>query len=146
VDCTGRIVGLDVGDVRIGVAVSDPLGVIATPRTVIKRTSIAEDVHEIRSIVEETQAVCIVAGMPLNREGKPGPQARKVAAFLEALGKVLDIPIRTQDERYSTASATRSLRETGVKGKRRKQFVDQVAAQQILQTYLDRRHREARLQ
>ncbi len=145
-DCTGRIVGLDVGDVRIGVAVSDPLGVIATPRTVIKRTSIAEDVHEIRSIVEETQAVCIVAGMPLNREGKPGPQARKVAAFLEALGKVLDIPIRTQDERYSTASATRSLRETGVKGKRRKQFVDQVAAQQILQTYLDRRHREARLQ
>ena len=81
----------------------------------------------------------------MNMQGEVGPQAEKVLAFVEVLKKAVDVEVVTIDERFSTVSAVRSLRESGVKGKRRKQVVDQVAAQQILQLYLDREaHRRAR--
>jgi len=136
---------LDVGEARTGVALSDPLGMIASPYETLQVKSPRKDAEAVKAIAEEQGAIRIVVGVPLNMEGEVGPQAEKVLAFVEALKEAVDIEVVTIDERFSTAAANRSLRESGVKGKRRKQVVDQVAAQQILQLYLDREaHRRAR--
>ena len=124
---------------------SDPLGIIASPYETIQVTSPRAAAEAVKAIADEQGAVRIVVGVPLNMEGEVGPQAEKVLAFVETLRKAIDLEVVTIDERFSTAAANRSLRESGVKGKRRKQVVDQVAAQQILQLYLDREaHRRAR--
>jgi putative Holliday junction resolvase len=130
--------GLDLGEVRIGVALSDPLGIISQPHTVLKAASPRRDAEAIRGLVEQTGTQCIVVGMPLNREGKPGPQAEKVLAFIELLRQVVPVEIVTQDERFTTAAMQRVLIDAGVRRDRRKQVIDKLAAQQILQTYLDR--------
>ncbi len=144
-DLEGRIVGLDVGDVRIGVSVSDPMGIIASPHSVIETRSPAEDAGAICTIVREQEAVRIVAGIPLDREGNIGPQAEKVMAFLDTLRGVTDVEIVTQDERYSTAAAERMLIGAGTRRKKRKQVIDKIAASHILQAYLDREaHRKKR--
>lgn len=137
----GRIVGLDVGSVRIGVAVSDPLGIMALPHSVITRTTLEQDLAAVRDLVAEVGAVRIVAGMPLNQEGKPGPQAEKVSEFLDQLREAVDVEIVTQDERFSTAAAERMLIRANVSRKGRKKVIDKVAAHHILQTYLDRMKR-----
>lgn len=134
----GRILGLDVGEVRTGVALSDSLGMVATPFDTIQVSTHQADADAVKSIVDEQEAIRIVAGIPLDREGGIGPQAEKVLAFLEVLKATVDVDVVTIDERYSTVSAQRALSQAGVKGKRRKKVVDQVAAQQILQLYLDR--------
>jgi putative Holliday junction resolvase len=138
---SARILGLDVGEVRIGVAVSDPLGTIALPREVIRRKSPQKDAEAIRQIAHDVQAERIVVGIPLNREGKPGDQARKVLEFAQVLQAVTGIEVITQDERFSTAAAQRALLEADVSRRKRKEVIDKVAAQYILQTYLDRRNR-----
>ena len=138
---TGRIVGLDVGDVRIGVAVSDPLGIIAQPHSVIRCASPDKDVEAVRQVVADSEAVRLVVGVPLNREGKPGPQAEKVLAFIERLRGVVNVPIVTQDERYSTAAAQRTLIAANVRRAKRKQVIDKIAAHHILQTHLDRQRK-----
>jgi len=138
---TGRVLGLDVGNVRIGVAVSDPLGIIAQPHSVIRSTGIEQDMEAVRALVAEKEVVRIVVGLPLNREGKPGPQAEKVLAFVEALRATLGVDVVTQDERFSTAAAERMLIEANVRRKGRKQVIDKIAAHHILQTYLDRHGR-----
>ncbi|MDK1020098.1 MAG: Holliday junction resolvase RuvX [Candidatus Hydrogenedentes bacterium] len=141
----GRIIGLDVGEARTGVALTDPLGIIASPFDTIQVKSLRADAEAVKAIAEEQGAVRIVVGVPLNMEGKVGPQAAKVLEFVETLKETIDIEIVTIDERFSTAAAERSLRESGVKGKRRRKLVDKVAAQQILQLYLDREaHRRTR--
>jgi len=137
----GRIVGLDVGSVRIGVAVSDPLGIMALPHSVITRTSLEKDLAAVRHLVAELEAIRIVAGMPLNQEGKPGPQAQKVSEFLDRLREAVDVEIVTQDERFSTAAAERMLIGANVSRKGRKKVIDKIAAHHILQTYLDRTKR-----
>jgi putative Holliday junction resolvase len=137
----GRIIGLDVGEVRIGVAVSDPLGITAQAREVLTVRSPEEDAKAIDSIVTETGAVRLVVGLPLDQNGEVGSQAEKVLAFLETLREVLDIDIVTQDERFSTAAAERSLIGANMRRKKRKSVIDMVAAQHILQTYLDRQSR-----
>ena len=134
----GRIIGLDVGEARTGVALSDPLGMIASPYETIQVKSPRADAEAVKAIAEEQGAIQIVVGVPLNMEGKVGPQAEKVLAFIEVLKEAVDLEVVTIDERFSTAAADRSLRAAGVKGKKRKKVVDQVAAQQILQLYLDR--------
>ena len=134
----GRILGLDVGEARTGVALSDPLGVIASPFDTIEAKSAREDAEAVKRIVKEQDVAGIVVGIPLNLEGKVGPQAEKVLAFVEVLREVVDVDVATIDERFSTVSAERSLRQAKVKGKKRKQVIDKVAAQQILQLYLDR--------
>lgn len=139
----GRSLGLDIGDKRIGVAVSDPLGIIAQPHKVIKRSSPKRDTEAIRMLIEETGASRIVAGIPLDREGKPGPQAAKVLAFIEILRRVVDVEVVMQDERYTTAAAERALIDADVSRKTRKKVIDKVAAHYILQTYLDRQSRTA---
>ncbi|MBM3289675.1 MAG: Holliday junction resolvase RuvX [Candidatus Hydrogenedentes bacterium] len=137
---------LDVGDVRIGVALSDPLGIIAQPHSVIAARSPQADADAVRSLVNETETKCLVVGIPLNQEGKPGPQAEKVLAFVEVLKQTLAIEIALQDERFSTAAAQRELIAAGVRRQARKGIVDKVAAQRILQTFLDRRARERKAQ
>ena len=137
-DEMGRILGLDIGDVRIGVALSDPMRIIASPPSMIETRSPQEDAEAIDAVAREAEAVRIVAGIPLNLEGKPGPQAIKVLEFLEKLRGVVDIEVVTQDERFSTAASERTLRQARVKGKKRKKIIDKVAASHTLQTYLDR--------
>jgi len=137
----GRILALDVGDVRIGVACTDPLGIIAQPFTVVTRTDLEKDLAALRDIVKEREADVIVVGLPLNQEGQKGPQAEKVLAFIEQLKTVVSTEIVTQDERFSTAMAQRMLIDANVSRQGRKKVIDKIAAHHILQTYLDRRKR-----
>ncbi|MFO7774319.1 MAG: Holliday junction resolvase RuvX [Candidatus Hydrogenedentota bacterium] len=133
-----RVLGLDIGDVRIGVAVSDPLGSMALPRDTVQRTDLKTDIEAIGAIAEDTGARRVVVGLPLNQNGKPGPQAERVLEFAKALEEGLGLPIETQDERFSTAAAERTLIGADMRRKKRKQNVDKLAAHHILQTYLDR--------
>ena len=133
-----RSLGLDVGNVRIGVALSDPLGIIAQPHQVIQCEGHEKDVETVRQIVEETGAVRIVVGIPLNREGQHGPQADKTMVFVKLLRDALDVEIVLQDERFSTAAAQKMLIQANVRRKKRKKVVDKIAATHILQVFLDR--------
>jgi putative Holliday junction resolvase len=142
----GRVVGLDVGDVRTGVAVSDPFRIVATPRVVVDTSSSPIGAQAIAEIVREEEAALIVVGMPLNREGKRGHQAEKVQAFINVLAELVEAEIVFQDERFSTAVVQRAMSDAGVKSKKRKKIVDKLAAQQILQAYLDRKAFEAKQQ
>jgi len=134
----GRMIGLDVGDVRIGVAVSDPLGIIAQPYSAIEVDSTEKSIQAVVDMVKEKEAVRLVVGIPLNIEGQVGPQAEKVLAFIDNLRAALDIEVVTQDERYSSSAAQSMLIAADVSRKKRKQVIDKVAAHHILQTYLDR--------
>ena len=129
---------LDVGDVRIGVALSDPLGMIAQPHSVITCATLQDDTAAVAALASEVEAVRIVVGLPLDQNGEPGPQAEKVLAFIAALEDETEATILTQDERYTTAFAERALIDANVRRKKRKGLRDQIAAQQILQTWLDR--------
>ena len=133
---TGRILGLDVGDVRIGVAVSDEGQFIATPHSVYTRVGWGPDVKHIQKLYEETRAVLIVSGLPRNMDGSIGFQAEKVMAFMEKV-KQAGLPVVFQDERLSTVSAHQALIEGGMRRDQRKGTVDKVAAAVILQSYLD---------
>ena len=130
--------GLDVGDVRTGVAISDPLGIVATPLDTIQVTSPGEDADKVKAIADEREVVRIVVGIPLNKEGGIGPQAQKVLDFVDVLRDTVDVEIVTQDERFSTAIVERALIQADVSRKGRKKVVDKLAAQQILQLYLDK--------
>ncbi|MFB0918187.1 MAG: Holliday junction resolvase RuvX [Clostridiaceae bacterium] len=132
-----RILGLDVGDRRIGIAVSDPTGLIATGLNVLKRTSLEEDLKEILKYVEEYKVDAVVSGLPKNMDGTTGFQANKVLDFLEELKKVYSGKIITWDERLTTVSAHRLMAEKKTKINKRKQEVDKIAACYILQGYLD---------
>lgn len=134
----GRVLALDVGDVRIGIAASDLLGLTAQPRESYRRTTPAEDVEAIKRAVAEAEAYRVVVGLPLNEKGETGHQAERVLAFVEMLREALDIEVVTIDERFTTAIARRSLIQSDMRRAKRKKVIDIVAAQQILQTYLDR--------
>jgi putative Holliday junction resolvase len=127
-----------VGNVRIGVAVSDPLRIIAQPHSVITRSDPEKDVAAVRAVIEQAEAVRVVVGLPLNREGKPGPQAEKVLEFIRQLRAAVATEIVTQDERFTTAAAERMLIAADVSRRKRKGIVDKIAAHHILQTHLDR--------
>lgn len=133
-----RIIGLDIGDRRIGVAVSDPLGITAQGVGTITRKNIEDDVSEIKRFVDEYKADSIVAGMPLSMDGTKGKTAQKVAEFVEVLKSMLNIPIATYDERLSTKESEKFLISSDVSRKKRKMVVDTIAAQLILQSYLER--------
>jgi putative Holliday junction resolvase len=132
-----RILGLDVGDRRIGVALSDPLGLTAQPLTVLTRRDLARDVADVRALVEQHAVGGIVVGLPLTLRGEPEVQARKVMTFIKALRRHVAVPVRAVDERLTTVQGARALRDTGVGRRRRKALIDQVAAQLILQQVLD---------
>lgn len=132
-----RVLGLDIGNKTIGVAVSDPLGILAQGVTTIIRSSKVEDVKALKSIIDEYQVEKLIIGLPKNMNNSMGFQATRTMNYADYLKEALDMEIEFVDERLTTASATRSLIEGGVRRENRKKHVDKVAAVLILQTYLD---------
>ncbi|MGB9661194.1 MAG: Holliday junction resolvase RuvX [Moorellaceae bacterium] len=132
-----RIMGLDIGDRTIGVALSDPLGWTAQSLTTIRRSHTEEDLAALSKLVQEYEVGRIVVGLPLSLNGTWGPQAQKVKEFVHKLGKILAVPVVLWDERLTTAAAERILLEADLSRRRRKGIVDRLAAALILQSYLD---------
>jgi len=128
-------IGIDVGDVRIGVARSDPAGLIATPVETVRRGN--GDVERLVALAAEEQALELVVGLPRSLSGGEGPAATKVRDFAARLAAAAPVPVRLCDERLSTVSAEAVLRERGKKGQKRRAVVDQAAAVVILQNALD---------
>ncbi len=139
-----RILAIDPGERRLGVAVSDPTGIIAVPVEVIQRRGWAKDLARLRHLMEIYQVTEIVVGLPLTESGTVGPQARVAARFAERLRASLAVPVTEVDERYSTVAAERSLRESGA-GRAARRRRDAVAAALILQPMLDRARRNETL-
>lgn len=133
-----RVIALDVGEKRIGVAVSDPLGITAQGAGVITRKNIEDDINEVKRFIGEYKADSIVVGMPINMDGTKGQSAQKVAEFVEVLGSALKIPVGTYDERLSTKESEKFLISSDVSRKKRRRVIDTMAAQLILQSYLER--------
>ena len=133
----GRIMGLDIGDKTIGVAVSDLMGLTAQGVTTIKRVGKKKDIEAIKQIIAEKQVNKIVSGLPKNMNGTVGPQGEKVQKFCELLKEETNLPIEFWDERLSTVAAERSLIEGNVRRENRKKVIDMLAAVIILQGYLD---------
>ena len=133
-----RKIGLDVGDVRIGVAVSDMLGMIANPYETYVRKSIEEDIEHFNKIKEEQNADTFVVGLPLNMDGTAGDRVDKTKEYVEKLKEKIDAKFVYQDERLTTDQAERMLIDADVRRDKRKKVVDKVASCIILQAYLDR--------
>ena len=134
-----RILGLDIGDKRIGVSVSDELGITAQGRENIHRESDDQAINEICELINQLHIDEVIVGMPKNMNGTLGPQAEKVMEFSKALGSSACIPIKHWDERLTTVIAQRSLTVLSVRGRKKKKKVDKIASQLILQGYLDSR-------
>lgn len=139
-----RILGLDVGDRTVGVAVSDPLGIIATGVTTIERVGIRKDTGRVIDYIREYNCSLVVMGLPLNLDDSDSVQTEKVRAFremlenkLRSLGPLSKVKVVWQDERYSTAEAEEVLIDAGMSREDRKKIIDRQAAIVILQRYLD---------
>ena len=132
-----RTLALDHGTVRIGVAISDELGMIAQPLEFIPAEPLAAFLARLNQLVAERNVGRIVVGMPRNMDGTYGPAAEKVQEFVRQLREACSIPIQTWDERLTSVQAERLLREASVRGTRQRKKVDQMAAAILLQSYLD---------
>jgi putative holliday junction resolvase len=133
-----RYIGLDIGDKRIGVAISDPLGYTAAGLETITRINTDKDVRLVQEIAARHGAVLLVLGLPLNMDGTSGAQAEKVKSFGRKLARATELPVVYEDERLSTISAIRTLTLQGVKTGKNRELVDRQAAAIILQRFLDR--------
>jgi putative pre-16S rRNA nuclease len=135
-----RVLALDLGSKRIGVAVSDGSGTIATPLVVVTRSGDrALDHRRIAALVAEQEAERVVVGLPLSLDGRRGPAADAAQTEVELLAAALPVPVETFDERLTTVTAERVLVEAGLRAEARRKVVDKVAAAVILQAWLDRR-------
>lgn len=134
----GRIIGLDIGDKTIGVAVSDLMGLTAQGVKTVKRVGKKKDIEALKEIIKERQVNKIVSGLPKNMNGTLGPQGEKVIKFCELLEEETGIKIEYWDERLSTVAAEKTLIQGNVRRENRKGVIDMVAAVIILQGYLDR--------
>jgi len=133
-----RILGLDYGTKRIGVAVSDALGLLAHPLTTVQRQNRSSDMEAIRLLIQQEECGRIVIGLPLRTDGTEGPECQAVRRFAQSLGRVIEgVEIVLCDERYSTFYASDRLLETSRTRKKRRAKIDQSAAAVILQSYLD---------
>ena len=133
-----RALGVDLGSRRIGLALSDPSGTIASPYQVLERSGDAGlDRQRLAGIVAETGAEVVVVGLPLSLSGEEGPAAREAEGEARAMAEVLDVPVQVHDERLTTVSAHRSLKALGMRGQQRRHSVDMVAAAGMLQSWLD---------
>ncbi len=132
-----RTLGLDFGERRIGVAVTDPTGVLAQPLETIQRSGSGDDKHlrRIAEIVTDYEVGMIVVGLPLHLDGRRGPEVEVVRTFGEAVARRTRVAVEFMDERWTTIEAERVLRETGSKGRK---GVDSIAAAIILRTYIER--------
>ena len=142
----GRRLGIDVGSVRVGVAISDPDGILATPLITLPRDmtttdgdKVPSDMSEIVQFVRLHETVQVIVGLPITLAGKEGHAAVATRQYADRLASLIDpVPVLMTDERMSTVAAARRLSERGVRGKRQRAVVDQAAAVEILQGWLDR--------
>jgi putative holliday junction resolvase len=132
----GRVLGLDLGDARIGVAISDDDRRLAVPLGNV-HTGAPADLRAVAALVREHAVTAVVVGHPRSMSGASGAAAVKAERFAEALASGLEVPVELQDERLSTVEAERALREAGVSGRARREVVDRTAATVILQAWLD---------
>lgn len=132
-----RTIGLDIGDKRIGVAISDPEEILASPFTTICRDTDENAINAILGLIKENNIGKIVFGLPYSLDGTIGSQANKVITFINEFSDHTDLEILTQDERFSTLGGQRLLAEAGTRGKKSKQKCDAAAAAFLLQGYLD---------
>lgn len=140
----GRRLGVDVGTVRIGVAVSDPDAVLATPVETVRRDRGGAHLRRIAELVTELQVVEVIVGLPRTLADRAGKSANDAVAVADTLaGRISPVPVRLADERLTTVSAARSLREAGVRTKDQRGKIDQAAAVAILQGWLDQRRSAA---
>jgi putative Holliday junction resolvase len=136
----GRRLGVDVGTVRIGVAVSDPDGILATPVETVRRERGGRHLRRLAALVGELGIVEVVVGLPRTLADRAGASAQDATQVAEALAdRISPVPVRLADERLTTVSAARSLREAGVRAKEQRGMIDQAAAVAILQSWLDSR-------
>ena len=129
--------GLDVGEKRIGIALSDPFGTFAQPHATLPRGREAADLAKLAEVVHQHEVTSLVVGLPLHMSGEESAMAAKIRTFADRLGETVGLPVTYWDERLTTLEAERTLIAGGVRRKKRKQVVDQVAAVLILQGYLD---------
>jgi len=142
---TVRVLALDLGSKRIGVAVSDRSGTIATPLTVLARSGrTALDHERIKALVDEEGAMLLVVGLPLSMDGSVGKAAQAAINECTKLATVVGVPVETLDERLTTVTADRILKESGLRAEARRKVVDKIAAALILQTWLDRHGDDSR--
>jgi putative holliday junction resolvase len=132
-----RLLGLDIGERRVGVALSDPDGRVATPLTVLDARKLASDLSPLARLASDYDAEALVVGLPLSLDGSEGPQAAEVRAIAERIGAALDLPLTFFDERLTSVQASRSMAEAGADSRARRGSVDMVAAALLLQAYLD---------
>ncbi len=137
----GRRLGIDVGSVRIGVAVSDPDAILATPvETVARDRRSGKHLRRLKRLIDENDAVEVVVGLPRTLADRVGPSAQDAVELADLLaGQISPVPVRMADERFTTVTAQRTLREAGVRAKGQRSMIDQVAAVGILQNWLDQR-------
>lgn len=135
-----KALGLDVGDTKIGVAVSDGLGYTAQGITTFRRTSLQDDLGTIRQLIHENDVGEVVIGLPLRMDGQYSSQTKKVVSFCQYLARNLRVPVQTWDERLTTVQAVKILKTGRVRRKKRAFLIDKVAAVIILQGYLDRKN------
>ena len=133
----GRVLALDLGKRRIGVAVSDLLGLTAQGLATLERTNIREDLARLARLVEEKEVSLIVVGNPIHMSGREGRQAEWAKEFGERLRKHTGLPVRYWDERLTSAEAQRVLRASGISSRKRARAVDRLSAVLLLESYLD---------
>ena len=133
----GRVLALDVGERRIGVAICDTSWLLASPYTTLHATPVAVFYKKLQHIVTIEEVVQLVVGLPVSLNGHEGPQAQRIRHFIDALMMHIHIPIATCDERYTSAAAERLMIEAGMRPEQRKARIDEVAASIILQDWID---------
>lgn len=133
-----RLVAFDIGDKRIGVAISDPFNTYALPSETYHRKGFKEDVAALAKIAKDKGATMIICGLPVNFDGSEALQTEKTRRFIEALEDAVDIPIVCEDERFTTQMAHEVLISEGMRREKRKNYVDALAAANILDGYLQR--------
>ena len=140
-EARGRVLGIDLGTRRVGVAVSDSAGAMAMPYEVLQRSAAGhgEDHRRLAELVEETGASLVVIGLPLSMDGSVGPAANAALAEADELRAVVAVPVETFDERLTTVSADRNLVQQRMRADARRRVVDKVAAAVMLQAWLDSR-------
>jgi putative holliday junction resolvase len=141
---SGRVIGVDVGSVRVGVALSDPTGTLASPLETLRRAKDGADLDALAALVVEHEVAEVVVGEPRHLSGASGASAEDAAAYAQALAdRIADVPVHMIDERLSTVTAASALRASGVDSRRQRPVIDQAAAVVILQSYLDARQSRA---
>ena len=133
----GRVMALDVGERRVGVAMSDLSQVLASPYTTLHAHPQAVLFQKIQQLIVKEEVVMLVVGLPLSLNGQEGPQAQRIRQFIDGLQVHVEVPLMTCDERYTTAEAQRMMIEAGLRPEQRKAKIDEVAASIILQDYLN---------